>query len=135
MTEQVKGLAADPSDLSLSLRIHMREREPAPASCPPTTTYTWWHEYTNHMGAWRMHSWMLGWVDVLTIKKTLSLFLSNKVEQRLQHPQQLETEWWPERVLNPHYFSGEKAVCKHSRMYIWFGNTIMLKKYLWNNKC
>lgn len=48
MTEQVRGLAANPSDLSLSLRIHREEREPAPASFPPTTAL--WHEYTNHMG-------------------------------------------------------------------------------------
>ena len=83
---------------------------------------------------------MIGWVDALTIKKTLSLFFSNKVEQT-QHSQQLELSDVLKGCLS-HTTSLVKKqlstlkVRKHSRMYIWFGNTIMLKnKHLWNNKC
>lgn len=133
MTEQVKGLAADPSDLSLSLRIHMREREPAPASCPPTThtrgglsTPTTWDREECTAGC--SDGWMC-WLSKRHFHY-FSLIRSNKGYNTLSNwklSDDLKGCLTHTTSLVKKQLSTLK-VCKHSRMYIWFGNTIMLKK-------
>lgn len=133
MTEQVKGLAADPRDLSLSLRIHMRDREPALQAVllPPHThggmsTPTVWGREECMAGC--SDGWMC-WLSkghfhyfyLIRSNKDYNTFsnwkLSDDLKECLTHTTSLVKKQL-----------STLKVCKHSRMYIWFGNTIMLKK-------